>query len=297
MSLTLQNCNICPRNCGANRLLHSGFCGAGAQPKVARAALHFYEEPCISGTNGSGTVFFSGCPLHCVFCQNPTVSQGNYGKEISVEHLGEIFLELQAKGAHNINLVSPTQYTMQIANALELVKPQLHIPVVYNTGGYDNVEALQLLNGKIDIYLADFKYSSNTLSKQVSGITDYFGVALNAITEMVRQTKKCIFDDDGMMQRGVIVRHLVLPDHTADSLDIFETLAEHFTPNQILLSVMSQYTPDFYKGDLDFLQHRLEQWEYTRVVDFVSELNFDGFIQDLCSADEKYTPTFDLEGV
>ena len=295
--MDLQNCKICPRECGIDRYKYKGFCGGTATVKVARAALHYYEEPCISGESGSGTVFFSGCPLKCVFCQNKDISAGNFGKEITVERLAEIFLELQEKGANNINLVTPTHYALQISDALDIVKDKLHIPVVYNTSGYENLQTLRLLDGKIDIYLTDLKYMSSSLSKELSKAENYYEKTIEAIKEMVRQRGPYAFDENDMLKSGVIVRHLIIPQNTRDSLDIIDELEETFLSDEILLSVMSQYTPNFYDGDIEFLHRTLEPWEVDRVMERVENSIFDGYCQDLSSATDEYTPCFDLEGI
>ncbi len=295
--MDLHNCKICPRKCGIDRYEKQGFCGGTSTVKIARASLHYFEEPCISGSQGSGTVFFSGCPLKCVFCQNKDISAGNFGKEINIERLAEIFLELQEKNAHNINLVTPTHFAMQISQTLDLVKDKLHIPVVYNTSGYENVETLKLLDGKIDIYLTDLKYMNSSLSKALSKAPNYYEKTMPAIQEMVRQCGKYTFDDNGILKKGVIIRHLVIPNNTSDTLDIINELENIFLSDEILISIMSQYTPTFYDGNIDFLKRKLEQWEIDRVMERVEDSIFDGYCQDLSSASEEYTPCFNLEGI
>jgi len=294
----LQNCRLCPRQCGADRLGgNRGYCGADNRLVVARAALHFWEEPCISGTKGSGTVFFSGCPLGCRFCQNFEISARRFGKEISVDRLAEIFLELQHQGAHNINLVSPTQYVPHIIEALDKAKPRLSIPVVYNTGGYERVETLRLLEGYVDIWLPDAKYADPVRAKNYSAAEDYPETAFAAIGEMLRQTGKPEFFADGTMRRGVIVRHLVLPGGMKDSFAVLDRLARLHEKYPFLLSLMAQYTP--YRKDEIYseLNRRISTYEYRRVCEYAQQLGFEGFQQERSSAKEEYTPSFDLTGV
>ena len=291
-------CTICPRRCGANRAAgRTGFCGAGAALKAARAALHFWEEPCISGTRGSGTVFFSGCTLKCCFCQNYPISAEGLGKEITVEHLAEIFLNLQAQGAHNINLVTPTHFADGIAEALRLARPELHIPVVYNTSGYEKVKTLQMLEGLVDIYMPDFKYMSPELSARYSAAPDYPAVATDALKEMFRQVGRPQFSPDGLLTRGVLVRHLVLPGCRADSLAVLRHLRTLFAPEDILLSLMSQYTPEFVADAPDRnLHRRLTRFEYESVAALARGLDFRGFFQERSSASAAYTPDFTAGG-
>ncbi len=294
----LKKCVICPRNCGINREENSGFCGADGEIKVARAALHFWEEPCISGKGGSGTVFFSGCNLRCVYCQNGNISIGNFGKKISVERLAEIFLELQEAGAHNINLVTPTPYVIQIIKAIDLVKNKINIPFIYNTSGYEKTETLMMLNGYIDIFLTDIKYFSSDLAKKYSGAEDYFGVALKAAQTMIKMVGKPNFDDENMMKSGVVIRHLVLPSHRNDSIKVLRQIAETFSPDEFVMSLMSQYTPF---GELDKfpeLNRKVTTFEYMSVVEETMKLGIsNGYMQDRACATAEYTPVFDLEGV
>jgi len=294
----MEHCRLCPRECGAARQSgQRGLCGADRSLRVARAALHFWEEPCISGEAGSGTVFFSGCPLGCRFCQNYEISARCFGKEITVKRLAEIFLELQQQGANNINLVSPTQYVPQIIGALEMAGPELKIPVVYNTGGYEKVETLRMLEGYVDIWLPDAKYAAPLRAKNYSQAEDYPRVALAAIAEMLRQAGAPVFDQNGMMRRGVIVRHLVMPGGMQDSFRVLEQLAKLREKQQFLLSLMSQYTP--YRKDENYpeLNRRVSSYEYRRVCEYARELGFEGFQQERSSAKEEYTPDFDLTGV
>lgn len=260
--------------------------------RICRAALHEWEEPCISGERGSGTVFFSGCPLHCVFCQNKEISGGGVGREVSVNELSRIFLDLQEQGAHNINLVTPTHYIPQIAEALSLVKDKLGIPVVYNTGGYERVESLQMLKGLVDIYLPDFKYYDSALSARLSGAPDYREVATDAIREMIDQVGEPRFDGD-MLRRGVIVRHLVLPGKRADSIRCMEHLHENFGNKNILISLMSQYTPIV--GVPEDLSRHVTTFEYDSVCKKAVELGFEGYFQERTSAKDTYIPDWDLK--
>lgn len=293
------NCMLCPRNCNANRADNkTGFCGQTQDIKVARAALHMWEEPCISGTSGSGAVFFSGCTLRCVYCQNASIAAGQTGKVISSERLSEIFLELQEKGANNINLVTPTQFVPQIARALEHAKAQgLTLPVVYNTGSYEHVETLKQMEGLVDVYLPDLKYCSSVLSSRYSHAADYFTVATKAIAEMVRQTGNPVFNEQELLTRGVIVRHLVLPGCTKDSKKIMEYLYRTYG-NSIYISIMNQYTPMASLADYTELNRKITQKEYDTVVDYAISLGVEnGFIQEGETADESFIPPFDLTGV
>ena len=295
----LKECKLCPRQCGIDRTQKTGFCKAGTAPRLARAALHFWEEPCISGSRGSGTVFFSGCNLKCVYCQNYEISQGKIGKEIEISRLAEIFLELQNQGAHNINLVSPTPYIPQIITAIDSIRNEIKIPFVYNTGGYETVEALEMLDGYIDIFLTDIKYKSQVLSKKYSGAEDYFNKALAAAEKMIKICGKPAFDNDGIMNSGVIIRHLVLPGCRHDSIDILNELAKKLPLDSFVLSLMSQYTPDTaLLRDFPEICRKVTTFEYSSVVDAAIELGLDtGYMQSRSSADKQYTPPFDLSGV
>ena len=291
-------CELCPRRCGADRREKAGFCGCGREVKVARAALHFWEEPCISGSRGSGTVFFSGCPLGCVYCQNFEISRGHIGKAIPVERLAEIFLELQKQGAHNINLVTATPYVPQIISALKLARPALKIPVVYNSSGYERVETLRALKGFVDVYLPDLKYMSSELARRYSGAADYFEVATRALHEMIEQTDGIEYDSEGLMTRGVIVRHLVLPGARRDSIDILNWVSANLPRGKYLLSLMSQYTPIQGLGAFPEINRRVTSFEYDAVVSEAVRLGLDnGFMQQRGSADTAYIPPFDLTGV
>lgn len=295
-------CRLCPRECMTDRTIgNKGFCGCDNKLYVARAALHLWEEPCISGENGSGTVFFSGCTLKCVYCQNGEIANCNIGKEITVERLSQIFLELMEKGAHNINLVTPTHYTLHIVEALKIAKEKgLSIPVIYNTSGYERVETLEMLSGLVDIYLPDFKYFSRDLSKRYSNAENYFEYAEKAIEEMYRQVGAPVFNDSGLMKKGVIVRHLVLPNHSDDSMKIIKYLYNTYGDN-IYLSIMNQYTPmpslcD--SGKYPELSVKLSEKEYERVLDYAINLGIENaFIQEGETANESFIPNFNFEGV
>lgn len=292
------HCTLCPRNCGVDRTKTRGFCGESYELRAARAALHFWEEPPISGTVGSGTVFFSGCTLRCIFCQNANIASGHHGKEIPSERLSEIFLELQEKGAANINLVTPTHFLPHIKEALILAKDKgLAIPIVYNCGGYEKAETLALLDGLVDIYLPDYKYRSPILAEAFSAAKDYPKVAEKALREMLRQVGKPIFDENGMMKRGVIVRHLVLPGHTDDSMDVLRFLHENFG-DDIYISIMSQYTPVKKFEKYPALSRRLTTYEYQKVVRFAEKIGITrGFLQSGEAAKESFIPAFDLTGI
>lgn len=296
----LSNCILCPRKCGVERTAGQiGYCGMPAELVVARAALHMWEEPCISGTSGSGTVFFGGCNLKCVFCQNHNIAIGKTGKEITIQRLAEIFLELQQKGAANINLVTPTHYIPQIRDSLILAKKQgLTLPIVYNTGSYETTEALQLLDGLVDIYLPDLKYYSVELSNKYSHAADYFEKATLALTEMYRQTGAPVFDETtGMMKRGMIVRHLVLPGQTKDSKKVLRHLHETYGTN-IYISIMNQYTPLPHVADIPELNRRVTTEEYDKIVNFALAIGIENaFIQEGETAEASFIPPFDMEGV
>ena len=294
-------CTLCPRRCGVDRTAGQvGFCGAGAQLRAARAALHFWEEPCISGTRGSGTVFFSGCTLKCCFCQNYPISIEGNGREITVEHLAEIFLDLQAQGAHNINLVTPGQWRPWIIDALKLARAGgLTLPIVCNTGGYETVEAVEAWAGYIDIWLADLKYVSPALSAELSAAPDYFVNAKASIEAMMAQAGHSVFDSEGIMQRGVILRHLALPGHVDDSFAVLDQMAawDKADPGCFLPSVMSQFTP-FYRAAEHGIGRRITTYEYRRVVNRAMDLGLStGYMQQKSSAREEYTPSFDFTGI
>ena len=286
-------CTLCPRRCGVDRSAKKGFCGMGEQPRVARAALHFWEEPCISGARGSGAVFFSGCTLRCAYCQNYSISHGGEGKDISVQRLADIFKELEDQGAHNISLVTGTPFAPAILEALEIRR--LAIPVVWNTSGYETLETLKLLNGAVDIYLPDLKHVSPRLSKLCAGAPDYFDAASTAIREMCRQTGEPVYDTDGMMRKGVIVRHLILPGCTGDSIRALDFIAENL-PEGTPVSLMRQYTPEPW-CQIHGLDRRVTDAEYERVLEHFNLLGLNGFTQEKEAADGAFTPEFDGTGV
>ena len=286
------SCHLCPRSCGIDRRVSSGFCGCGDTIKAARAALHYWEEPCISGTRGSGTIFFSGCTLKCCFCQ-----QG-LGKELTIPQLGDVFLSLQDQGAHNINLVTATQYLPSVITALDLVKHKLAIPIVYNCGGYERVEIVRELADYVDIWLPDLKYYDTALSNRYSQAKNYFDHASEAISQMVRQTGAPVLDSDGIMQSGVIIRHMVLPGAREDSIRLLHWIHDNLPKGQYYISLLSQYTPYTTNPDYPQLNRRITSYEYNKVVDTALELGMtDGFMQQKSSAKEEYTPPFNLEGL
>ena len=288
-------CSLCPRRCGALRTgtEGGGFCGMPALPVVARAALHFWEEPCISGTRGSGTVFFSGCNLGCVFCQNGSISHGRFGRPVTIPRLREIFQELIAQGAHNINLVTPTHFAPAIREALET---PLAVPVVWNSGGYELPETLRTLEGKVQIYLPDLKYADSALAARYSGAADYFETATAAIREMFRQVGRCVWDADGVLQRGVIIRHLLLPGALENTKAVLDWIAGTFPAGSVLVSLMSQYTPQ--PGAEGLLRRKVTGAESRAARAYMENLGLTaGYYQDSSSAREEYTPPFDLTGV
>lgn len=297
-STLLEDCTLCPRRCHVNRSAgQTGYCGQTANLMAARAALHFWEEPCISGTKGSGTVFFSGCNLRCAFCQNHNIAIGKAGQIISGNRLADIFLELQEKGAHNINLVTPTHFIPQIITALENAKSRgLSIPILYNTGSYEEVSSLRLLDGLIDIYLPDLKYYSTELSARFSNAPDYFEKATAAIAEMHRQVGAPVFADT-LLKRGMIVRHLILPGQTRDSKKILRYLHETYR-DDIYVSIMNQYTPLPHVAHIPELNRRVTQEEYDRVLLFAERIGIqNGFEQEGSAADASFIPEFDGEGL
>lgn len=296
----MQNCTLCPRKCGANRLIgETGFCKQTAEITAARAALHFWEEPCISGECGSGTVFFSGCNLQCVFCQNHNIAIGQTGQIISLKRLSQIFLELQKKGAANINLVTGAHFIPQIAYALTNAKQAgLTIPIVYNSSGYENVSSLALLDGLVDIYLPDLKYYAPELSLRYSHSSDYFPIATAAIAEMFRQVGTPVFDDvTGLMKKGIIVRHLLLPGQSKDSKKILRYLHNTYK-NDIYVSIMNQYTPLPHVTDYPELNRRITDEEYQKIISFAEQIGIEnGFIQVGETASASFIPDFSGEGL
>ena len=290
----MNSCRLCPRNCGADRLSgNTGICGVSAAYRIARCAPHMWEEPPISGKNGSGTVFFSGCNLRCVFCQNHTISQEGLGKTVTELELEKMILDLQEKGVHNINFVTPTHYTSSLARLLVSLKPRLHIPVVWNSGGYESAETLRMLDGLVDIYLPDFKYLSSDLSKTYSSAEDYAERATEAILEMHRQTGP-YKESNGLAERGLIIRHLVLPGCRADSIAVMRHIADILPKDEIRISVMRQYTPDFAKDcPHKNLHRRVTEFEYNSVLEEATKLGLMGFSQGKEAANKAYTPDFE----
>lgn len=292
-------CGICPRQCGVDRENKTGFCGVPDMPKVAKAFLHMWEEPCISGTMGSGTVFFSGCNLKCVFCQNYDISQNNFGKVISIDRLQQIFVELINKGAHNINLVNPSHYTKAIRQVLISLKDQglLTAPVVYNTNGYETVETLKSIEGLIDVYLPDIKYFSGKTSLEFSRAQDYPEVSKKAILEMFNQVGSPLIDSSGLIKRGLIIRHLILPGHTKESINILNWIADNL-PKTVFVSIMSQYTPYFEAEKYPEINRPITRHEYEKVVNHLYKLGLEnGYVQERDSSDIQYIPEFNLEGI
>ncbi len=287
-------CTLCPRRCAADRRETVGVCGVPDTLTVARAAPHMWEEGCISGHRGSGTVFFAGCNLRCVFCQNRTVSHERRGRPVTEDELAAMMLNLQEMGVHNINLVTPTHYSDTLARVLTSVKPHLSIPVVWNSSGYESVDTLRMLEGLVDIYLPDFKYFSPDLAARYSAAPDYPSVATDALLEMYRQVGVVRFDGEGLLRRGMIVRHLVLPGHRADSMDVLRHIAAMLPVGDIRVSVMRQYTPDF-AMDCPYrnLHRRLTDFEYESVLAEAARLGIDGYRQGKDSADRAFTPDFD----
>lgn len=293
--LSYTHCTLCPRRCGVDRTRGQlGFCKMPGQIHAARAGVHYWEEPVISGSFGSGAVFFSGCTLKCAFCQNYDISQENFGKPMTSAELRAAFERLIDEGVQNINLVTPTHFLPDILPALE---PKLPVPVVYNCGGYESVETLRQLEGKIDVYLPDFKYSDNALAKKLSSAPDYFETASAAILEMYRQVGKPVIEGDEM-KRGVLVRHLVLPGCVDNSLGVLDWVAEHFRSDDILFSLMSQYVPMGRAVEMPPFDRRITELEYDSVLSYMMLLGIeDGYTQDFSSAERGYTPSFDLTGL
>lgn len=297
MKNVLKECTLCPRNCKINRYLQKGFCGADNKIKIARAALHYYEEPSISGKNGSGTIFFSGCNLQCVFCQNREISKHNFGKTITITRLSEIMIELQNKKAHNINLVTPTHYIPQIAKAIKKAKQKgLTIPIVYNTSGYEKAQSLKLLRGLIDIYLPDFKYYDNDYAKKYSKVNNYREYAEEALKEMYLQTGKCQFSPNGLLKKGIIVRHLMLPTLKEDTKKILKYLYDTYRDN-LYISIMNQYTP-IDNLVYDELKNGIKKTDYEEIIDYALSLGIkNAYCQMDGTVSESFIPKFNLEGV
>lgn len=294
-----EKCSLCPRMCGTDRAAgQKGFCGGGNLVRVARAALHYWEEPCISGESGSGTVFFSGCTMRCVFCQNKEISRGEAGREITVDRLAEIYLELAAKGANNINLVTPMHYAPQITAALDIARKNgLTLPIVWNTGGWERRESIAAVRDYADIWLSDFKYFDSSLGESLSKAPNYFSVAAAALDQMVKQTCEPVFDENDMMRRGVIVRHLMLPGHLDDTKNVLRFLYENYG-DSIWISIMNQYTPMCSDPRFPELSRTVSDEEYNEAIDFACELGIENaFVQEGGTVGESFIPPFDLSGV
>ena len=292
----LKKCEMCPHKCKIDRTQNQiGRCKSKDTVKVAIASIHNYEEPCISGKNGSGTVFFSNCNLSCKFCQNYEISQQGLGKEITIERLSKIFLEQQSKGAHNINLVSPTSYAYQIIEAIKIAKKNgLKIPIIYNTNGYENIETIKLLNGYIDVYLPDLKYAEDELGKKYSNVDNYFEIATCAIKEMYNQVGENIYDEDGMIKRGMIIRHLVLPNHTENTKKVLTWINSNM-PKNITVIVMAQYFPTYKAKEIEDINRKITKREYKKVEDFLYSLDLEnGYIQECGKNEEIYVPKWEI---
>ncbi len=291
-------CNICPRNCNVDRSINTGYCKEGNEIKVARASLHKWEEPCISHTNGSGTIFFSGCNMRCVYCQNYPISQGKVGKIISVEKLADIFFNLKSQGAHNINMVTPTHFTTQIKQALDIAKSKgMDLPVVWNTSGYETVSTIKSLKDYVDIYLTDFKYMSEETSKKYSNCPDYPMVAKKALSEMVSQTGSPQLDENGVMKKGVIVRHLLLPGFLEESKQVLKYLKTEFG-EKIIISIMSQFTPTDNLKNYPEINRKVTKYEYDKLVEYAESIGIEkAYIQQGSAASESFIPDFDCSGI
>ena len=290
-----EKCTLCPRQCLADRKKGKGFCGADSKVRIARVGLHEWEEPCISYGKGSGTVFFSGCSLKCVFCQNHEISSGLRGRDVSPEELAEIFLRVRDMGAVNLNLVNPTHYSSDIIKALKKVKDKLGIPVVYNTGGYDRADTLHAFSGLVDIYLPDIKYFSSGYSAKYSGAKDYSEVAFRAVREMFAQVGYPQFDVQGYMKKGVLIRHLVLPGLYRDSMKILDELAKEYDTEKLYISIMRQYFPTHRAFEYPEISRKLTTLEYNKVVEHAKSLGIvNGYTQEKSSAKEEYVPDFDF---
>lgn len=293
-----KNCKLCPRECGIDRSKTIGACKATDKVKVALASIHSYEEPCISGIEGSGTVFFSNCNLRCVYCQNFEISRDGFGKEITVERLADIFIEQQSRGVNNINLVTPTMYVDSIIEAIKIAKSKgLIIPIVYNSSGYEKAETIKKLEGYIDVYLPDFKYATNRLAKKYSGVNNYVESVIPAIHEMIRQAGKPIFNDKGIMTKGVIIRHMILPNNVLNTKMVLKKIKEEFKDNT-LISVMAQYFPSGDAAKYPEINRKITAEELEEVENYLEELEMDnGYIQELGEHEEEYVPNFDLSNI
>ena len=291
----LEKCKICPRNCNVNRFEKTGYCKCDDNIKIALVSTHYYEEPCISMKNGSGTIFFSNCNMSCKFCQNYEVSQQGKGKNVSIERLAEIMIEQQDRNVNNINLVTPTMYVYQIIEAIKIARKKgLNIPIIYNSNGYENVETIKKLNGYIDIYLPDLKYYSNEIAKKYSKIDNYFETAISAIKEMQKQVGNPIFNEKGIIQKGVVIRHLILPHHLLNTKNILKYVKENFDENTYI-SIMAQYFPTYKAKEDKLINRKLTKKEYKEIENYLYLLNLkNGYIQELGEHEEEYVPNFDL---
>lgn len=292
----LEFCMICPHECKVNRLQgQMGRCRCDSNIRIALASVHNYEEPCISGNNGSGTVFFTGCNLKCIYCQNYEISQEGKGKIITIQHLAEIFIKQQEKCVNNINLVTPTMYVPQIIEAIKIARKNgLNIPIVYNSNGYESVKTLKMLEGYIDVYLPDLKYFSDELAKKYSNIDNYFSVATKAIEEMIRQVGNPVFNEDGIIQKGVIIRHLILPNHIQNTKNILKAIREKFG-EETYISVMAQYFPTYKAKKDSLINRKISRKEYKEVEKYLYMLDLkNGYMQELGEHEEEYVPNFDL---
>ncbi len=290
-------CTLCPRECKADRTQTVGFCGMTDKIYAARAMVHTSEEPCISGTRGSGAIFFSGCVLRCAFCQNSEISHGHFGKEISERRLSEIILSLAEQNVHNINLVSATQFYPSVLSALDSVRHSLDIPIVWNTGGYEKTAAVKRISEHCDIFLQDIKFYSNTVSSKYALCKDYFSYAMSATEKMLELTGDACFDQDSIMKKGVIIRHLVLPSNRKDSIELLKAIKRYLGTDGVILSLMSQYTPPLHETPYRELGRRITDFEYRSVCETALELGFKGYFQERESAQRIYTPLFDLSGL
>ena len=295
----LEKCQICPRDCKVNRLLgNKGYCKCDDKIKIALVSTHNYEEPCISGKNGSGTIFFSNCNLNCVFCQNHEISQEGKGVEVSTERLAEIFIEQQDRGVNNINLVTPTMYVYQIIEAIKKARNEgLNIPIIYNSNGYENVETIKMLKGYIDVYLPDLKYYNDILAVKYSKAPKYFEIATEAIKEMINQVGNPVFNDDGIIQKGVIIRHLILPNHIRNSKNILKWIKENLNED-VYVSVMAQYFPTYKAKQIEGMDRKINKKEYNEVEKYLYTLDIkNGYMQDLGKHEEEYVPDFNLSNI
>ena len=292
----LERCNICPHKCQVNRIKGQiGKCKSGNKVKIALYSIHNFEEPCISGKNGSGTIFFSNCNLNCVFCQNYEISQLGQGKEFEINELADIMIKEQEKGVENINLVTPTSYIIQIAESIKIAKGKgLKIPIVYNTNSYENIESLKLLDGLVDVYLPDLKYYYNKLGKRYSNVENYFEIATNAILEMYRQVGNVQIDSNGILQKGVVIRHLVLPNHIENSKKVLKWIKENLD-NKVFVSIMAQYFPTYKAKNIEKINRKLTKKEYQEIMEYVDSIGLDnGYVQELGEHEEKYVPKWNI---